>query len=127
MLEYRKAERLCQFEFGILLLLHILYGMALYSKEVVIHIAIYALLFWVPPVILFLFLEKETFVKHYTCISFVLCTYLISLDIGSLIHPLIIFSCSTASIKSSRSVLSPSFYTSSFREEQSLGFSHSRI
>lgn len=98
MLEYRNAERLCQVEFGILLLLHILYGMALYSKEVVIHIAIYALLFWVPPVILFLFLEKETFVKHYTCISFVLCTYLISLDIGSLIHPLIIFSCSTASI-----------------------------
>lgn len=95
MLGYKKTERLCLIEFGILLLLHIFYGLAVYPGLVVAHIAIYALLFWGSSLLLFLFLKRERFVICYTFAAAILCTYLISVDTENLIHPLVVFACAS--------------------------------
>lgn len=95
MLGYKKTEGLCLVEFGILLLLHIFYGMAVYPGLVVIHIAIYAVLFWGSSLALFLFCKYEKFVIYYTFAVAILCTYLISVDTKNLIHPLVVFTCAS--------------------------------
>lgn len=95
MLGYKKTERLCLAEFGILLLLHILYGLAVYPRLVVIHIIIYAVLFWGSSLLLFLFCKYEKFVIYYTFAVAILCTYLISVDTKNMLHPLVVFACAS--------------------------------
>lgn len=91
MLGYKKTEALWLTEFGIFLLIHTMYAALNYPGPVAVHIVLYAILFWLPPLLLYFFCKFETFVKYYTLFSAILCTYLIAVDTENLMHPLLVF------------------------------------
>ena len=98
MLGYRKTMGACLSVFGGFLAMHMIYGAVYYERETLFHIMIYSALFLLPPLLAFFISKNQRMVELITLFCILMATYMISVEVESLIHPILVFCCAAIMI-----------------------------
>ena len=98
MLGYRKTMGACLSVFGGFLAMHMIYGALYYERETLFHIMIYSALFLLPPLLAFFVSKNQRMVELITLFCILMATYMISVEVGNLIHPILVFCCAAIMI-----------------------------
>lgn len=98
MLEYRKTMRACLAVFGGFLAMHMIYGAFCYERATFFHIMIYSALFLLPPLLAFLISKNQRMVELLTLFCILMATYMISVEVENLVHPILVFCCAAIMI-----------------------------